>query len=73
MTVAKVARGPMSRGAGEIAGRHQVSGQLARAEKVCYCLPARRGKIVARPQRNMEKRSLDETVPVPRLGRSNSF
>ena len=46
--------------------------RVASAEKVCYCLPARRGKIVARPHRNMEKRSLDETVPVPRLGRLNS-
>src|SRR3954447_4047219 len=67
MTVARVARGPTSCGGGKIAGRDQVGGLLAWPEGVCYCLPARRGKIVARPHRNMEKRSLDETVPVPRL------
>jgi hypothetical protein len=73
MTVARVARGPTSCGGGKIAGRDQVGGLLAWPEGVCYCLPAWRGKNVARPHRNMEKRSLDETVPVPRLVRSNSF
>ena len=44
------------------------SAALAGAEEVCYCLPASRGKILARPHGNMEKRSLDEIAPVPRLG-----